>query len=279
MDLTHCCGVQITVIGFELTYLAVAGVICWHWGSYRGGKPYVALFEYMSPSSNPCCHRFVLPSIYVIVFGYVSPSVTIFKHMLPSSNICHHLQTCVTVFGIWIPVDPCHLHQVFVALVESIDVTGMDFGTSEKLLGREVVSLMEGMKKRKNEPQFSLWFIVGMHLMGLLFLGSPLMFLPLPFLHQLRMSWPTSLWKGEGQVCMHPRWGELRVCDLGPYPSREGMGTLLGCWVWLNVEWSGDNKDGWWWNGGKWTNINCDVVDVKLKLCYAIKIVFDIGTH
>ena len=56
---------------------------------------------------------------------------------------------------------------------------------------------------------------------------------------------PTSLWKGEGWVEMHPHlWGKLRGWDLGPHPSIDGKGTVPSFWVWLRANWGGDGGGG-----------------------------------
>jgi len=57
---------------------------------------------------------------------------------------------------------------------------------------------------------------------------------------------PTSLWKGEGWMGGVCFLSMLRSVDLGPYPSREGRGHLLGCRGWLRANRGGESEGKWW---------------------------------
>ena len=85
--------------------------------------------------------------------------------------------------------------------------TGVGFAVSSGMVALgTAVSGIEQMKKRKNEPRQTSWFIFGTHIVGPPLHVSPLVFLlsppscsPCPNPSSSENELPTSLWKGEGR--------------------------------------------------------------------------------
>ena len=76
-------------------------------------------------------------------------------------------------------------------------------------LGIRVVSGMERLGKRENEPRLSSWFVFETYWLGLPLPGSPLVFLLPQILHRARTSRPHPSGKGRGGCripCFHDCW-------------------------------------------------------------------------
>jgi len=94
----------------------------------------------------------------------------------------------------------------------------------------------------ENKPRLSPWFVFVTHYRASHTLGPPCV-PPSPIPPSSELEPPTSLWKGEGRI----QWGlafpsKVGQLYLSPHPSREGMGLLPGCRVYLRAKWGGEDE-------------------------------------